>query len=260
MPLAQSEGFVLKTFNVGEQDKIVVFFSRDKGLFKGIAKGARKFGNRFGSSLEPMSHIRVFYYEKEGKDLVVVNSCDLIESFFEVHKDLETTFHLSYFSELIEQFFPLWSKDDTLFRLLLSILRALKNGEDVNFLGIYFEIWLLKISGILPRLNQCKKCKKEISDSGWLSLKKDGALCSRCSPQKKVEIKPELISLLRWIKKILPLKEKILLFHHSKSERSGKPFRLSSFFIWKRNLKAYDTYSRPLICHLYLSRISSGYQ
>jgi DNA repair protein RecO (recombination protein O) len=46
MPLEQSEAIVLRSFDVGEQDKIVVFFSRDKGIIKGIAKGARKFGNR----------------------------------------------------------------------------------------------------------------------------------------------------------------------------------------------------------------------
>ena len=81
MPLEQSEGFILRTFNIGEQDKIVVLFSRDKGLFKGVAKGARKFGNRFGSSLEPLSHVRIFYYEKEGKELVTISNSDLIESF-----------------------------------------------------------------------------------------------------------------------------------------------------------------------------------
>ena len=69
MPLEQTEAIVLRTFNVGEQDKIVVFFSRDRGILKGVAKGARKFGNRFGSSLEPLSLVKAHYYEKERKEL-----------------------------------------------------------------------------------------------------------------------------------------------------------------------------------------------
>lgn len=210
MPLEQSEGFVLKTFNVGEQDKIAVFYTHDKGIFKGIAKGARKFGNRFGSSLEPMSHVKIFYYEKEGKDLAVVNNCDLLESFFEIQKNLKATFTISYFAELIEQFFPSRSTDDTLFRLLLSTLQALKKGADLEFLGAYFEVWFLKIGGILPDFRKCKNCKKDIKDSGWLSLKKDGVFCLRCTPQKKEEVKAELNEFIDWAKKNPPSKGKEL--------------------------------------------------
>lgn len=212
MPLEQSEGIVLRTYNVGEQDKLVVFFSSDKGIFKGIAKGARKFGNRFGSSLEPMSHVKIFYYEKEGKELVTANNCDLIESFFEIQKNLNIQFTLGYFTELIEEFYPTKSKDDVLFRLLLSTLQSFKEGGDLDFLSAYFEAWFLKISGILPDLEKCKKCKKEIKGSGWLSLVKDGVYCSHCSPQKKEEIKPELRAFLNWIKKNPPPKEKSSLF------------------------------------------------
>jgi DNA repair protein RecO (recombination protein O) len=210
MPLEQSESFVLRTFNIGEQDKLVVFLSRDKGIFKGVAKGARKFGNRFGSSLEPMSLIKVFYYEKERKELVTVNSCDLIESFFDVHKNIQSNFTLSYFTELIEGFFPSRSKDDIIFRLLYSSLRALKNGADIHFVSAYFEAWTLKINGILPHLGHCKKCLKAIEDSGWLSINKDGVYCSSCTPRKKDEIKADLCEFLGWIKKNPPFNQKSL--------------------------------------------------
>jgi len=133
MPLEQSEAIVLRSFNVGEQDKIVVLFSRDKGIIRGVAKGARKFGSRFGCSLEPLSLVKVFYYEKEGKDLVTVSSCDLVESFFEIQDDLQTSFTLGYFSELIEEFSPSRAKDDTLYRLLLSVLNSISGGGDLTF-------------------------------------------------------------------------------------------------------------------------------
>ncbi len=210
MPLEQSESFVLRTFNIGEQDKLVVFLSQDKGIFKGVAKGARKFGSRFGSSLEPMSLVKVYYYEKERKELVTVNSCDLIESFFEIQKDMQTNFTLSYFLELIEGFFPSRSKDDIIFRLLHSSLQALRDGTDIHFVSAYFEAWILKISGILPHLGHCKKCLKAIENSGWLSLRKDGVYCSSCTPRRKDEIKTELCEFLGWIKKNPPSNPKSL--------------------------------------------------
>lgn len=207
MPLEQSEAFILRTFNVGEQDKIVVFFSRDKGILKGIAKGARKFGNRFGSSLEPMSWVKIFYYEKERKDMVTVSNCDIIESFFDLQKDLKINFTLSYFAELIEEFSPARAKEDILFRLLISVLQAIKSGGDLNFLTAYFEAWLLKINGVLPDLKNCKKCRKDITAQGWLSPKKDGVYCSECASYKKEKTMPVLGNFLQWIKKHSPLKE-----------------------------------------------------
>jgi DNA repair protein RecO (recombination protein O) len=212
MPLEQSEAIVLRSFNVGEQDKIVVLFSRDKGIIKGIAKGARKFGSRFGCSLEPLSIVKVFYYEKERKDLVTVSNCDLVESFFEIQEDIEKSFTLSYFAELIEEFSPSRSKDDTLYRLLLSVLDSLKGGGDLNFLTRYFEAWLLKINGVLPNLDKCKKCHKTLTGSGWLSPKKDGVFCDHCASHKKEEIKPELGLFVRWVKKNTPPKKGPLPF------------------------------------------------
>ncbi len=208
MARKQSEAFALRSFNVGEQDKIVVLFSKDIGIFKGIAKGARKFSNRFGSSLEPMSLVKVYYYEKEGKDLVTISNCDLTESFFEIQKDLETSFTLSYFVELIEEFYPARSKDDTLFRLLLSVLQSLKAGADLNFVSAYFEAWFLKLNGIQPDFRNCRKCKEAINTLSWLSPKKDGVYCHRCVPQGKDEIIPEIITFLDWIKKNPPPKNK----------------------------------------------------
>jgi len=205
MPLNQSEAIVLRSFNVGEQDKIVLFFSRDKGVIKGIAKGARKFGSRFGSGLEPMSLVNIFYYEKERKDLLIVSNCDLLESFFEIQKDLKTTFTLSYFAELVEAFFPSRSKEDLLYRLLLSVLRALKEGGDINFLTRYFEAWFLHINGILPDFGRCKKCRKDIKASSWLSPKKDGVYCEGCVVQKKEKAGAETGLFLKWIRKNPPL-------------------------------------------------------
>jgi len=204
MPLKQSDAIILRTYNVGEIDKIAVFFSRDKGIIKGIAKGARKFGNRFGSSLEPLSEVKIFYYEKEKKDLVTVNNCDLLESSFDAHKDLQTSFTLSYLTELIEEFSPLREKNDVLYRLLQALLQSIKSGGNLVFNSRYFEAWLLKIHGVLPDFNRCKKCHSPIAEKAWLSSKKDGILCDRCCSQKKEQIQPVLGNFIRWTMKNPP--------------------------------------------------------
>jgi DNA repair protein RecO (recombination protein O) len=203
MPTDQAEAIVLRTTNVGDQDKIGVFFCRDKGVLRGVAKGARKFGNRFGSSLEPMSVVRVFYYEKERRDLITVSGCDLLESFFEIQAEPATAFLLTYFAEIIEEFAPTRAKEEVLYRLLLSVLRCLKDGGDREFAAAYFEAWFLHANGLLPDLSGCRKCRKPAAP-GWLAAKKDGAYCPDCAPYKKEEVAAETPNFLRWVRKNPP--------------------------------------------------------
>jgi DNA repair protein RecO (recombination protein O) len=203
MPTDQSEAIVLRTTNVGEQDKIVVLFCREKGIVRGAAKGARKFGNRFGSSLEPMSLVRVFYYEKERRDFVTISGCDLVESFFEMQTAPKTAFLLTYFAEIVEEFAPVRAGEDVLYRLLLTVLRALKEGGDRAFLAAYFEAWLLRVNGYLPDLGTCRKCRKPLAP-GWLGTKMDGAFCGDCVPYKKEEVPAETQAFLRWTRTNAP--------------------------------------------------------
>jgi DNA repair protein RecO (recombination protein O) len=203
MPNDQAEAIVLRTSNVGDQDKIAVFFCREKGILRGVAKGSRKFGNRFGSSLEPLSVVRVFYYEKERRDLITVSGCDLMESFFEMQAEPATAFLLTYFAELVEEFAPTRAREDVLYRLLLSVLRCLKEGGDREFAAAYFEAWFLQANGLLPDLARCARCRKAL-DRGWVGPKRDGAYCPDCAPVKKDELAPGIQDFLRWVRKNPP--------------------------------------------------------
>ena len=203
MPTDQAEAIVLRPSNVGDQDKIAVFFCREKGILRGVAKGARKFGNRFGSSLEPLSVVRVFYYEKERRDLITVSGCDLMESFFEMQAEPGTAFLLTYFAELIEEFAPARAREDVLYRLLLSVLRGLRDRGDREFAAAYFEAWFLQTNGLLPDLARCARCRKAL-DRGWVGPKRDGAYCPDCAPVKKDELAAGIQDFLRWARKNPP--------------------------------------------------------
>jgi DNA repair protein RecO (recombination protein O) len=203
MPTDQAEAIVLRTANVGDQDKIAVLFCREKGVLRGVAKGARKFGNRFGSSLEPLSVVRVFYYEKERRDLITISGCDLLESFFEIQVEPATAFLLSYFAELVEEFAPVRAHEDVLYRLLLSVLRCLKAGGDREFAAAYFEAWFLQANGLLPDLAGCRKCRKPLA-AGWLAPRRDGVYCSDCAPLRKDEVPAAIRDFIRWVRKNPP--------------------------------------------------------
>ena len=73
MPVYTSEALILRTYKLGEVDRIVVFLTRDRGKKRGVAKGARRARSRFIGALEPMTRAGVAYYEREQRDLVRIN-------------------------------------------------------------------------------------------------------------------------------------------------------------------------------------------
>ena len=59
MPLYTTDALILRTYKLGESDRIVVFLTRDRGKKRGVAKNARQSRRRFGGALEPLTCGRV---------------------------------------------------------------------------------------------------------------------------------------------------------------------------------------------------------
>ena len=73
MALFTTHAIVTHSFNYGESDKIVTFFTKDFGKVKGIAKGARRSKKRFQNALDLFSHLRLIFFDREGMGLVRVS-------------------------------------------------------------------------------------------------------------------------------------------------------------------------------------------
>jgi hypothetical protein len=80
VPLYTADALILRTYKLGEADRIVVFLTRDRGKKRGVAKGARRPRSRFAAALEPMTEARVAYFEKERRELVGLNYAEAVRS------------------------------------------------------------------------------------------------------------------------------------------------------------------------------------
>ena len=128
MPVLQSDAIILKTYPLGEADRIVSFFSREHGKMRGVANGARRMKNRFGASLEPLAHSRVMFFLKENRDLVRIQSADLIDSPMKLFEDYDRAVHCGHIIDLVERFLPEHEPQDAVYRLIRMTLRALETG------------------------------------------------------------------------------------------------------------------------------------
>jgi DNA repair protein RecO (recombination protein O) len=149
MPLYTAEALVLRTYKLGEADRIVVFLTRDRGKKRGVAPNARKSRKRFGAALEPLTEVRVSYFEKEQRDLVGLNYAEPIRSPLSSVSP-EALGYSHYFAELIDEWAADADVDERLYRLGTSSLEALVTGTPVEALARYFECWLLRLQGVSP--------------------------------------------------------------------------------------------------------------
>src|SRR5215471_11581387 len=106
MPARMSESFILQTYPFREGDLVVSFFTRDLGKLRGVARRARRPKSAFGSGLERLSQIRMSYYQRENRELVNLNSCELVQSQFSVLNDFSAACALDFLAEVSEQLLP----------------------------------------------------------------------------------------------------------------------------------------------------------
>ena len=157
MPLHTAEALVLRTYKLGEADRIVVFLTRDRGKKRGVAKGARRQRSPFAGALEPLTEVRVAYFESERRELVGLNYAETVRSPLVLANPgapTETGHYMlvEYFAELLDEWAQDSDADDRLYRLGASMLDALIAGVPIDPLARYFEYWLLRLQGVYPEV------------------------------------------------------------------------------------------------------------
>ncbi len=183
MGLIESEGIVLRSYNLAEADKIVVCLTRTAGVVRTVARGARRLKSRFGAGLEPFTIIALTYYEKEGRELVSLRQAEIIRSFFDLAGSAENVAALAYMSELVMEFAPPHEPNEKLFRMVRAVVEALANTPgDLSALVRYFEVWTLKLAGFLPDMISCMGCAKKLGEASPIYLNAEfKARCPQCS-------------------------------------------------------------------------------
>src|SRR5438093_217809 len=147
MPHYTTDALILRTYTLGESDRIVVFLTRDRGKKRGVAKNARQSRRRFGGALEPMTYGTVGYMERERRDLVRLDYVAPRRSPLSA-VDGDALGYVGYFAELIDEWAQEADPNETLYRLGASMVDAMAQGVPIEPLARYFEYWLLRLQGV----------------------------------------------------------------------------------------------------------------
>jgi DNA repair protein RecO (recombination protein O) len=191
MAAYKAKSFVLKSYRLGETDKIIRLFSMEHGIISAVAKGACNFKSRFSGRLELFNILDCEI--SSGRNLDIINQAEIIEVFGNISSDFLKFSISQIICEIILKSQSEKSPSVTIFKLLYFTLREINkcNHCDDDFLKkilVFFIAKFLKIMGYVPLFNSCSICGRNLADEGstsygkgiMFSIKYGGAICSGC--------------------------------------------------------------------------------
>jgi DNA repair protein RecO (recombination protein O) len=194
-----TDAFILGTHALRERDRIVSFLTRDAGKKRGVARGARNPRSSFSGALEPMTEVRIVYFEKEGRDLVSIDETAPIRSSFALSRDLPRALLFSSLAESLEVFVSDSDPAEPFYRLARHAIDSLVEGASTEAVGAYFDVWILKLSGLFPSASECAGCGKALPAEGSLLFDqgRPGFIGTECRRGEAIRFSREARSTLR---------------------------------------------------------------
>jgi len=176
-PLYRDHGVVLRTWKLGEADRIVSVMTRQHGKVRAVVKGVRKTKSRFGARVEPTTHGSVQFYL--GRDLDILTQIEVVDAFAAIRGDLTRLGRAAVMLEAIDQVAPEREPTPELYHLLLGALRTLDQGDRPLLLS-GFLLKLLVAEGVQPALDCCVGCGAA-DGLGWFDPVAGGTRCRACA-------------------------------------------------------------------------------
>jgi DNA repair protein RecO (recombination protein O) len=178
MSLYREQGIVLRTWKLGEADRIVSIMTQGTGKVRAVAKGVRKTRSRFGGRLEPFCHVDLSLYK--GRNLDIVTQVEAVNLFKDLREDYDRVTAGTAMLEAVDQIAEEREPAVRLFLLLVRGLRALDAAPaDPSLVLDAYLLKLLAVEGYRPALAQCASCTTAGTHTRF-SATRGGALCDRC--------------------------------------------------------------------------------
>src|SRR5438034_8646762 len=181
----KTEAVVLRSFRLGEADRVLHLYTLARGRVGAVAKGIRKTKSRFGARLEPLSHVELMLHEGSG-ELQTVTGAELLHSH---HDAREQRYRLGVGLVGAEAMLRLFTEQEanprafqalTRFLELLDELGPEPSRPSLDPLALSFQLKLLWLSGYLPHLTSCANCGGENAPLVGYSPAAGGAVCAAC--------------------------------------------------------------------------------
>src|SRR3954470_23641035 len=183
----KTEAVVLRSFRLGEADRVLHVYTLARGRVGAVAKGVRKTKSRFGARLEPLSHVELTLHRGSG-DLHTVTGVDLIRSHHAVREEYARLAVALVGAEAMLRLFAEEEGNPRAFQALTRFLDVLDDSAqqpsrrpELDPLALAFQLKLLWVAGYLPHLTSCAECGAGDVPLVGYSPSAGGAVCRVCA-------------------------------------------------------------------------------
>jgi DNA repair protein RecO (recombination protein O) len=205
MPILEAEAVVLRRYSLAEADRIVVLATREFGKVRVVGQGVKKPKSRMAGCLEPLSHLRAKFFLRESAELWRLRQCESIHSYLGTNASLPQFYGFSYIAELVGEYMEDHNPNPPLFRLLVSTLSAGEQQGCSEALVRYFELWTLKLCGLLPDYRSCSVCGRAVAHTAFYASAEGGeGSCTSCANHRGIRIRPATAALLQSFQRMSP--------------------------------------------------------
>ncbi|MGE3538902.1 MAG: DNA repair protein RecO [Candidatus Tectimicrobiota bacterium] len=200
MALYRSDAFVLHTYKLGENDQIVVLFTRDFGKLRAVARRSHSPRRHAASACQPLMLLHVIVFGRPTQNLYRVQSVDILQALRPLHEDFERLRCGLYVTELIDAATHDREPAPELFALMHDTLEQLTQTVAPARLLRLFESRVLLLTGYAPQLECCAHCDRPLqAHECTFSPRLGGLLCTACAPLGRytVSVSPATVAVLR---------------------------------------------------------------
>jgi DNA repair protein RecO (recombination protein O) len=175
--LYRDNAVVLRSWKLGEADRIVSLMTQQNGKIRCVAKGARKTKSRFGSSVDPTNHLEVQLYRGKG-DLDTLTQVQSIDRFPTLREDLELFARASSMLEAVELVSQDREPNEALYTMLARGMHTVASSESHLVVAGFF-LKLLAQEGFAPSVDVCVLCGAT-NNLTHFSVGDGGTTCGTC--------------------------------------------------------------------------------
>ena len=189
----------LKSYSISEADKIVLMYSKDKGIIRAVAKGIKKTNSKLGGRMDLLVANKMML--SKGKNLNTICQAEALNTFYNLRNDINKLFYSMYCAEIVTNF---GVEDDpnseeiyNLFYTFLEQISSAKSKESIMLCVLKFQLKIMNITGYSLELSKCVRCQN-IPDEIYFSIEHGGILCRDCANSviKKIKIHPKITEFL----------------------------------------------------------------
>lgn len=185
MAIYQTDAVVLGARNWGNADKMMTFFTKERGLVKAAAFGCRRPRSPLAGGMQMFSELELQL--SEGKNVDTVKQCTLKRHYKKLSEDLLTMAYGSFVVEFLRLFLPEGQPEPQMYERLLTIFAAFetRNPRITADAAVY---QLMEYTGMQLQFEHCVRGGEKIDDDACFSFNEGGVICQACaSPVEKLQ-------------------------------------------------------------------------